>query len=140
MADFRRKFKCGDCAALRRSRNFVIDEGVVEASLGGVVAIAGKIESGNSCPVNCAQTHGAGFAAGIEFAASQLIGAQSLAGGTYGNHFGVGAGVIRCGDNIDAGCHKLAVFHHNSSEGAAATDLYIFERQFNGASHPFCLC
>ena len=94
----------GDGAFGRREGNFVVYQVIVEAGGGGIFARAGVIEDIGAGPVDGAETHGAWFAAGVEFAAGKLKRAELLTGGADGDDFGVSGRVVCGGDEIYARC------------------------------------
>ena len=78
-----------------------VEEGVVEAGVGGVVAVRGEIHTVDSRPQGRGQAHRAGLAAGVQHGSAEVERAQALAGVADRLHLGVGRGVEVCRDAVD---------------------------------------
>lgn len=105
-----------DVAFGGRSRDFVIDETIVETGRGGIESVARKIHRFQPGPIDCAQTHRARFATGVENTVGQLKIAQFLTGLPYGHDFGVSGGIEIGGDSIAAAGYHRRIADDQSAE------------------------
>lgn len=108
---------------------FLIEDGVIEAGARGVRGAATKVNRVNARPVDGRKTHRAGLATGVELAAVKREGAEGLAGGANGVHFGVRGGIDGSGNGVHALADYLAVPHDDGSEGTAAAADDVFRGQ-----------
>src|SRR5205814_10396514 len=74
-------------------RHLFVNELVVETDRGGVAPGAGVENAIEPGPVNCRQTHRAGLATGVKFAAAQIETPEGAAGFADRHHFGVRGGI-----------------------------------------------
>ena len=118
---------------------FAIDEGIVEAGLGGIVLGGGIVEVVEPRPVDCAETHGARLARGVDVAAREVKSVQFRRCGTDGLHLGVRRGVVVGCHAIHALGNHLAAARNHRSERAAPV-AHILHGQVDGPLHQFLLC
>ena len=124
----------GNAAFVMRDGNFAVDEGVVETCGSGIGGSGGVEDLRWTSPINCAETHGAGFAGGEEFAVIELKGFEALAGFANRNDFGVGSGVVGSGNTISTCGDEGAAFGDDGSERAAAV-ADVFKSERDGLAH-----
>lgn len=93
-----------------------VNERVVETRFRGFVAGIRIKDPVGSRPVDGAEAHGAGFAAGVDVTAGELEGAQAAAGIANGDHFGVGGRVVGRGHAVGATADDLSVLDDHTTE------------------------
>ena len=120
-----------------RLSQLVVDECVVEAGVGRVCRNPGVENPRRPRPVDRANTHGAGLAGGVEFAAFQLKFVECAASFTNGDDFGVRRRIIRRRYAVRAFGNDVPIFDHDAAE-RAATRADIFESERDGAANEFC--
>ena len=116
---------------------FLVDEGIVKAGIGGIGGNAGVKHPRRTRPVNRAQAHRARFARRIKIAASKLKLAELAASFAYRHHFGVRGGIVRRCHAIYAFRHYPAVFYNHSGKWSALAASDVFYCQSNRAAHEF---
>ncbi len=124
-----------DLALGVRLGDFFIDSGIIKADFRSVRREIAKVNSVNPSPVDCAQTHWAGFARGIEVAAAEFETAKFLARLADGDHFSVRRGIVHRRNLVCAFRYDDAFFDDAGAERPAAPGAYILERELNGAGH-----
>jgi hypothetical protein len=118
-----------------RLRDFRIDRGIVKADSGGILREIAKVNFANPGPVDCTETHGAGFAGRVQITVPQFEARKFLASLADRQHFRMRRGVVRRRNSIGSLGNDVAVFHDNATERAAASGTDIFKRESNGAGH-----
>src|SRR5882724_3165345 len=113
------------CPAVDRLVELAIDVVVVETDGGGVAARVGVVDAIQPRPVDGAQTHRAGLAAGVHLAALQAEGTQLAAGRADGHHLGMGGGIIAGGDLVVALGNDLAVARNDGAERPAQAGAHL---------------
>lgn len=126
----------GHGALIRRERQFGVNEFVVEAVFGGVAARAGVEVSREARPIDGAEAHGAGFAAGVELAAGELEIAERVTGSADGGDFGVRGGIVGGRDEIDSGGEDAGVLYNDGAEGTAAAGVHVVDGKLDSLAHP----
>ena len=107
-------------ALIAGTPDFVVDEAVVEAGIGGVVSRAREYDAGRARPVQRPQAHGARLAAAVDLATVQLEGAQRFAGVADRDDLGVGSRVVGGRHEVRARGQDLPISDHHRTERAAA--------------------
>src|SRR5271166_7115340 len=104
---------------------FFVDRGIVKADLRGIGSKIAEVDFFNPGPIDCAQAHGTWFAGCVDVTAAQFKGTEFLASQPYGQHFGVGRGIVRRGDLIYRFRDYFAVLHDYGAERptASRTDI-----------------
>lgn len=113
-------------------RQLLIDQAVVEARVGGIGARGGVHDARGPRPVQRAQAHGAGLAAGVHRAAVQLEGIELGTRRTDRHHLGMRRGVVAAGDAVVALAHHLPVLHDHAAKGTALAALHAGAGQGDG--------
>lgn len=109
----------GEAASVGRTAEFVVDEGIVETSSGGIGS-GGSVENMfRTRPIDCAEAHGARFAGSIEIAPGQLEAVEDATGLADGFDFGVGRRIVGGRNAINGFGDDLAALYNKGSEGAA---------------------
>lgn len=105
----------GGCCFSRQGR---VQQGVVKADGGSVVACVGKHYLVQTSPVGGAETHRTGLAARVQRASVQDVTAPCLTRSTDGHHLCVCGGVAGGHDAVGSLCNDLAsaVVHHHGPE------------------------
>lgn len=116
----------------------VVDEGVVEADLGGVASGVGIVDALNAGPIDGAQAHRAGLTGGVYLTPLEVEVAHGCTGCTNGAHLGVGCGVVEQRNAVGTSGHNLTVAHDDSTKGAATSGHTLFG-EFDGHTHKFVL-
>src|SRR5450432_1772727 len=106
-------------AARDLERHLFVNELVVETDRGGVAPRASVEYSIEPRPVNGGQTHWAGFARGIKFAAAKIEAAERAAGFADRHHFSVRGGVEQGCDLIVPATDDFLLTNHHRTEGPA---------------------
>ena len=96
---------------------FAIEEGVVERDAGCVGAGVAEPDAIDAGPVDGGEAHGAGLAAGVDFAAVEAEGVEVSAGGADGFDFRVGGGVVVAGDGVAAFADDGAISDETAPKG-----------------------
>ena len=125
----------GDAAVRAWASEFGIDEGVVEASAGGIGGSGGVEDASGTSPVDGAEAHGARLASAVEIATGKLEIAQDVAGLADGDDFGVGGGIVGGGDAVGTFSDDAVAFDDESGERAAAAGTDVFDGECDGATH-----
>ena len=112
--------------------HLIIQEGVVEADLGGLVAGVGVDEAVEPCPVDGGEAHRAGFATGVDGRPLQAEIGETGAGAADGDDFGMGGRVAGCRDLVTAFADDDPVFHHHRAERAAGAAVHPLSGEFDG--------
>lgn len=120
-----------------RKRYLIVNECIVEASLGRTGSGAGVIVCNGTRPEDSSQAHGTWFATGIERAAIQLKSAESKAGGADRHNFSMRRRIVIGGDRVDAGGDQFFAFNDKGAEGTTVALAHIINRQIDGLPHPF---
>ena len=126
---------CGYFALRWIARYFPIDEVVVKADGGGVLAGAGKVHRSGSGPVDGAKAHGTGFAGGVQNAFVELEGVELSAGVPYGFDFGMGGGILAQQYAVIALAYYLPIPDDYGTKGSAIAASPAFIGQLDGELH-----
>ncbi len=118
-----------------RLGDFRVDGGIIKADFRSVRCEIAKVNSVNPSPVDCAQTHRAGFARGVEVTAPEFETSKFLARLADGHHFSVRRRIIHRRNLVCAFRYDDAFFDDDGAERPAAPGAYILERELNGAGH-----
>lgn len=116
-------------------RDLRINSGIVKADFGSVGCKIAKINFVDVRPIDRSETHGAGFAGGIEITAPQFEAAKFLARLPDREHLGVRCGIVRCSDLIGSLRYDDAFFDDDGAERSTASGTDIVDRELNGAGH-----
>jgi len=114
---------------------FLIDETVVEADICGILGCIAVVDGAAAGPVDRGQTHGAGFAAGVDIAVRELEGVKLPACLADGNDLGVGGGVVVCGDAVGCARDDLAAFDDDGAKGPSSTAGDVVCGETDGLTH-----
>ena len=115
--------------------DLVVEEGVVEACVGGIGLGSAEEDGLTARPVDGGEAHGARLAACVDGAALKLEVAEFLTGGADREDLGVGGRVVILGDAIDGGGDDLACAHDDGSEGSPTAGDDVLGRQVDGHLH-----
>lgn len=99
--------------------DFLVDKVVIKPRISCILFGAGIEDSSWSCPKNRTQTHGAGFAGGVDFTSLELEVIQIFAGFTDGDDFCVGGGVVGFQNHVGALTDDLSVFDDHTAKRSA---------------------
>lgn len=127
----------GDFALIHGTFDFFVEEGVVEAGVGGVFCSVAEVDGAAARPVERGEAHGAGFAGGVNVAAGELKVVERAAGLAYGDHLGVGRGVECGGDLVGSAGDDFTVADDDAAEGAAEALRDVFCGEADGFAHEF---
>ena len=86
--------------------------------MGGIIARCGEIKDIEPCPVYGGEAHGAGFAAGIDFAACEREGIKICAGIANGFDFRMGGRIVGRGDAVPSAPDNFTAFDYHGAEWA----------------------
>jgi hypothetical protein len=92
-------------------------------------------------PVQSPETHGAGLATAIHFAAGKLEISQYFTSLPDGHHFGVGSRIVGDEYMVVSPGNDFITFHYDASKGAAVVGLHAEPAFLNGEAHkmPFAV-
>jgi len=113
---------------------FGVEEGIIESCAGGVGIAGTVIDDIEAGPVAGGQTHGAGLATGVEFAALEGEGVESFACGANGVDFAMRCWVVGGCNGVDAFADDAAVVDDDGCERAARAGARVFSCERNGAA------
>ena len=115
----------------------LVEDGVVEADGGGVVPVRGEHHALHPGPQRGGQAHGARLAAGVEGGAGEVERAKFAAGPADGRDFGVGCGIVRGGDAVDA-VERLSVCRDDDGAERTAAVQDVGRGQLDGFGQESC--
>ena len=113
----------------------LVEVRVVEAGGCGFDLGGGVVDAVQARPEDGAETHGAGFATGKDFAAGEVVGVQFCGCAADGGDFGVGGGVVVGGDQVGAFGDQFPALDDDRAEGAAA-GFDVCHGKGDGAAEP----
>src|SRR6266404_609918 len=125
----------GNLALRMRLRDFAIDERVIKPDPGGVRRCIAKKKPGRPRPVNCAKTHGTGFAGRINLAARQLEHFEFSASLANSIHLGMRGRIVQLRHAIHTLGDDVAFLYDNCTERPAASRADVFNRELDSARH-----
>lgn len=94
------------CAA-----EFIVDESIIETSGSSISGGGRVVDTVWARPINCTETHGAGFTGRVEIASGQLEIGEDTTRVANGFDFGVSGVVVGRCDTVDGFGDDFAVFH-----------------------------
>src|SRR5450631_1265989 len=97
----------------------MIKEVVTESDRRGIVAIVGEVDPVQPSPVDGAETHWAGFATGVDFAAGQIECLQCLTGEPDRHYLGVRSRIKVGGNLVEAFGDDLSCLNNHRTERTA---------------------
>jgi len=115
--------------------NLVIYKSVIKASIPGVFPCVGIVHFTGPAPVNGAQAHRAGLAAGIHLATCQVNGAKVMASITNGYHLRMRGRVVGAGNAVAATPHYFVTLYHYTTKRAANIITHTFNTNTHSLAH-----
>lgn len=125
----------GDTAMQVRFLQFVVQESIVKSDFSSILGGIGEINPRKVSPIDCAETHGTGFAGGIELAILQVKYAQIRAGLPDGEHLRMSGRIIGRSDSIHALGDDLAVSYDYRPKRPASSRIDTVDGELNGSCH-----
>lgn len=122
----------GIAALCWRQWQFRVDEAVVKTGVRRILPRGRVHNARGPCPVDGAQAHGAGLAAGVHRAAVQLEGIELGTRRTDRHHFRMGRGVVAAGNAVVALAHHLPVLHDHAAKRPTVAALHAGAGQGDG--------
>lgn len=115
---------------------FAINKFIVKSCGCGVMPRSGKPDALDPAPINCAETHRAGFAACVDLAAVQFVVADLLAGSSNCDHLGVRGRIVGGSYVIYSFGNQFAVANNQRTKRAAVSSTDILGSDLNRPVKP----
>ena len=122
-----------------RHLQFLVKKLVVEANIPGVFGGIGEINFFDSGPVDGGETHGAGFATGIDFASHEVESVQLECRLSDGHDLRMGCGILAGEYLIIPLRNNSSIFDDNRTEWASCSRPHMNPGEFYGSAHEFLL-
>src|SRR5262245_35608103 len=120
---------------LRRLCHFAVNESIVEADLRRFDPCVSVVVTPQACPIERAEAHRSGLAAGVDVAGRQVERAKQRAGSANGYDLGMRGRVIARRNLIPALRDDRIVADNDCAEWPAAIRAHFLKRKRDRASH-----